>query len=470
MRLAAIGCVALLVGVGGCSDVGKLAASTGSSAEPAGPPPVEVREGGVAAKAPACAPIDKVKLAPFTCEDAALPDVPLPALEDPSGSLAHFYARLAELARGRAKDHVRVAMYGDSNLTTDETTGRMRRKLQARFGDAGHGFVALARPWPWYRHSDVRHDGSWRDFRQIAVSTHKTYDGHYGFANIASETGSPGAVAFVSTTPRDADSPIGWKASRFDVFYMKRPDGGRFDLTVDDAVVREVDTRAKDAEAAFERVDTTDAQHELKVRIKGHGTVRLFGVAVERGAPSVVVDALGTGALNMEQMTLVNRESRRAQLARRGYDLVIIHLGTNMYGTDADHRRTTKVLIEDLRAALPDVSILVMSPPDSAEPGTTHADPHIAAIAPVLRAIAAENGAAYWDFLAAMGGSKSIFTFVKKGMAWNDYIHLTKPGHELMADRMLCALSDGLGTYLAKHTEAGCTSPRGSAETASPQR
>ena len=43
----------------------------------------------------------------------------------------------------------------------------------------------------------MRHDGSWRDFRQIAVSTHKTYDGHYGFANIAAETGSPGAVDYL---------------------------------------------------------------------------------------------------------------------------------------------------------------------------------------------------------------------------------------------------------------------------------
>ena len=31
----------------------------------------------------------------------------------------------------------------------------MRRRLQARFGDAGHGFILIANPWEWYFHNDV---------------------------------------------------------------------------------------------------------------------------------------------------------------------------------------------------------------------------------------------------------------------------------------------------------------------------
>ena len=32
-----------------------------------------------------------------------------------------------------------------------------RRKMQARFGDAGHGFILIANPWEWYYHNDVSH-------------------------------------------------------------------------------------------------------------------------------------------------------------------------------------------------------------------------------------------------------------------------------------------------------------------------
>jgi lysophospholipase L1-like esterase len=236
---------------------------------------------------------------------------------------------------------------------------------------------------------------------------------------------------------------------------MKRPTGGRFEIQLDGAVVREIDTRSPRVEAGFERVDAPDGKHELRVRILGHGMVRLYGVAIERGDPSVVVDALGTGALNMQQMATVQPDTRRAQLARRAHDLVILHLGTNMLGTKAELVEETRAVIGELRAALPGAAILILSPPDTFEEGTER-DGHANAMAPLLARIAAENGVAYWDFHAAMGGAGSIRTFVKKGLAWGDHIHLTKPGHERMADRMLCAVSDGMAAYLERNPRAGC--------------
>ena len=65
-------------------------------------------------------------------------------------------------------------MYGDSNLTADYLTGRLRRQLQARFGDGGHGYVALSRPWEWYSHNDVHHDGDWKKWKAVATSTRLT--------------------------------------------------------------------------------------------------------------------------------------------------------------------------------------------------------------------------------------------------------------------------------------------------------
>ena len=55
----------------------------------------------------------------------------------------------AKLARGKATEHVRIAVYGNSNMTMDYMTGAMRRLLQSKFGDGGHGYVAMARPLAW---------------------------------------------------------------------------------------------------------------------------------------------------------------------------------------------------------------------------------------------------------------------------------------------------------------------------------
>jgi hypothetical protein len=88
------------------------------------------------------------------------PRTPHEAIEDPSKSLCRFYRDLKTLDDRRADNpdkKVRILHYGDSILTTDELSGRVRRTLQRRFGDGGHGFVLLGKPWRWYHHLDIDH-------------------------------------------------------------------------------------------------------------------------------------------------------------------------------------------------------------------------------------------------------------------------------------------------------------------------
>ena len=80
-------------------------------------------------------------------------------IEDASGqALQHFFAALNQTQNG--KGIVRISHYGDSPITGDMITSTVRRKLQLQFGDAGHGFVLLAKPWGWYQHLGVKHEAS----------------------------------------------------------------------------------------------------------------------------------------------------------------------------------------------------------------------------------------------------------------------------------------------------------------------
>jgi lysophospholipase L1-like esterase len=404
------------------------------------------------ASPPGCPALDEAKLEPPAC-DAAVVKTPIPPIVDPTGALAPFHERVLALARGRATDHVRVAMYGDSNLTMDGVTGRLRRHLQARLGDGGHGWVSLARPWAWYRHEDVRHSGSWRHFRQIATSTNPVLDGHYGLANIAAESAGAGAAAWVATAGEGA--PVGRSVSRFEVAYLRRPDGGDFDVLVDGQRRRTLTTRGT-FEAAFERLEVDDGAHELRVVLAGHGTVRLFGVTMERDAPGVVVDSLGAGALNFEQMARVKASTRTPMVARRGWDLVVFQLGTNLFALEGNKAWVRAVLAE-FRAALPGASLLLVTPADTMlDFNAPHSDPRILAVGEQLRELAFEIGVAFWDFRQAMGGDASIRAFITRGLAEPDRVHLTRGGAELMADRMLCALAADRRAYLAARPEAGC--------------
>lgn len=418
-------------------------------------PPTSPKEA-VKDAAPTCPALDPAKMAAFERDDTII-SAAVPPIVDPKALMAPFYAKVAALARGTAPKHVRIGMYGDSALTADATTGRLRRQLQKRFGDGGHGYVALARPWEWYSHNDVHHDGTWKLFKWVATSTNRVIDNQYGFAGIAADSANEQAAAWVSTDPKPG-APIGFTASHFEVFYARRPDGGRFTIELDGKEVKEVDTRSTGAwEAGFESVDAPDAHHELRMKIKNHGTVRLYGTTIERDAPSIIVDSLGVGAGNMEQLTYAKPETRTPQLQRRNYDLVIIQLGTNMFGGDAVEKKNAKTFLDYLHATLPGVPVLLFTPPDSIEPGSDNIiDTRIFSLVKTFEEIAAADDTALWNYHEAMGGKKSIFTFTEKKLVEGDRVHLKKQGFEIMADRFLVALWNDLGKYVAANPTAGC--------------
>ncbi len=448
MRLVAVGlCAAGCAthAVVGAVPVAKAAPSAvvaaASDTEPTDSPTAET-----------CAPVDETKLEPPPCSDP-IASVAIPEIVDPSGSLAHFHERLVGLARGTVKDRVRIALYGDSNAQADMMTGHMRRTLQGRFGDGGHGFVFLGHPRGWYGHQDVRRGGTWSAFRNIQVSTDLVLDRHYGFANLATETSNGGAQAWVATAKAGA---VGTRAGVFDVFFFRRPGGGTFDILADGQVVRTVSTRAEIFEAGIEEVVLDDGPHELRCVSRGHGPVRLVGVSLERDVPGIVIDSLGTGAMAINQMSWVQSSTRKPMLARRDYDLVIVHLGTAQ-SMLSQHKRWAKSVIDDLRAALPHASILFLTPPDAlVNRFGPVSDPRIVTVARQIQELATETGVAFWDYRAAMGGDASMLTFLRKKLAWTDAIHLNNKGHQIMGDRLMRALLEDTARFRAEHPDAGC--------------
>ena len=67
-------------------------------------------------------------------------------------ALERFYGALDALEAKARTEHVRVVWYGDSHTAADYLTGSVRRRLEARFGAGGPGFVRVGT-------SPYRHDG-----------------------------------------------------------------------------------------------------------------------------------------------------------------------------------------------------------------------------------------------------------------------------------------------------------------------
>jgi hypothetical protein len=404
-----------------------------------------------------CAPISRAAMTEVAF-DTRVVKAPIPGIEGDPQLLAPLHEKLARIARG-SHERVRIAVYGDSNMTPDFITGALRRELQARFGDAGHGFVSAVRPWPWYLHVDVLHgvtkEGTWK---VMATSTAPIKDRLYGFANMAGESGEPNARTWVMTRPesdKDGNLP-GARASSAEIFFLRRPAGGSFSVLVDGKKTADVVASGRATEAGFTRAEFPDGPHKVEAVVRLGHKVRFFGIALERDVPGIVVDSLGTGALNYEQLGRVEESTRRAMLKERDYDLIVFLLGTNMFAPDM-HEKWVKTAVTGFRAALPRTPLMLMSPPDVGKgPKDWNSDPRIEKMAELFRDIAKAEHLLYWDFFRAMGGPGSMKHFAKNQIALRDFVHLGWKGGSLMGRRFAHELVRSFTSYVEEHPEAGC--------------
>lgn len=430
---------------------GSLPACAARDAEPelpAEPAPTRVSAGVTtpAPSGPVCEPLS-IDVPPLDDSKHAAKEVPL---FDPSGGgMRSFYERFARVLRGRAKDHVRIGIYGDSNMTFDYIAGPMRRDLQTRFGDGGHGFMALARPWTHYQHKDVVHEvGS--AFTSYAVTTKPTKDGMYGYSGIVGESPAVGSKVRVGTAPEGA--PVGRSASRFDVFYLLGPRRGAFDVVVDGETRASLNSEAAARGVGIHRVEVEDGPHTFDSVVRTPKYVRLLGGVLERKVPGIVVDQLGVGAMSTRCIPMEDPAISSPMLDFRRYDLVILMTGmADIYELDKAPGYA-KYVVELHRAARKDVSVLLTSPPDR---GVSHATEKLVTLGQQRKALASELGVAYWDWIEAMGGKTSMMQFIKKQLALPDQLHFTEAGGAWVSRRLTRAILAGLIDYLRANPCAG---------------
>ena len=378
---------------------------------------------------------------------ADLPKSPKQPLDDPSGhALDAFFGALARTERKEEGATTRIAYFGDSVVAADWITSTLRRRLQARFGDAGHGYVLPANAWPGYFHQDVARFASkgWKASRVVGPFDP---DGIYGLGGVALVADGPGTFATVATVPPEARSTIGHAVSRFHVGYRTDPTGGNLRLSVDGQVKETRSTRGERPGVAGVTLEVPDGPHKLEVRSMGDGPVTVLGVELERAGPGVVVDALGIVGCRVRFLDKIANGVLREEWGRRKPDLLVLAYGANESEDGfaypmADYERTARAVIVKLKAASPGTSCLLVGPMDRADKkGDGYVTrPVIPELARIQRALAAELGCAYFDTFRAMGGHGSMGVWVQRGLGGKDLVHPTTTGAAVLAEWIEAAI------------------------------
>ncbi len=376
-------------------------------------------------------------------------------IEDFSGeSLDGFYRALLRTEGGGGGALTRVVHYGDSMLTGDAISGAVRRRLQERFGDGGHGFILAGRPWPWYSHQGVRLWSS-PGFRVNRVTSNPLPDGRLGLGGVAFRSVAPGSRLVIE--PKG-----GGRASRYEVFYLKRPGGGSLTLGLEGLPDRTetVSTAAERLASGFHGLEAPDGSRRLTLSVAGGGEVRLFGVVLERDGPGVVYDSLGINGLHASNFARFDRHHLVEQIGRRAPALIVVMLGTNeSQNPELDlegHGRDMAAMLEVLRAGAPGASCLVVSPPDRARrtgAGRLISRPIIAEIVRRQREVAREAGCGFWSTYGAMGGPGAAVVWRSHRPPWigGDLTHPTPEGAEVIGRRLTEALMAGYERYRREH-------------------
>ncbi|MBK6403863.1 MAG: hypothetical protein IPF66_01775 [Holophagales bacterium] len=371
-----------------------------------------------------------------------------------------FFDRLEALEKGEARQ-VRILWLGDSHVAADLLSGQARRRLQARFGDAGAGLVMPGNPWRYFHHDRARSrgDGGF-ETTGLAPDVVDPLVGLWGVALAPRAEGSASALASFAEAEVTALAPSGEGCLSISVDGVTAF-GGDVGEAVDGtsspcARVDGAILRGGAVVAFVDTVDAGDVPRTLAVSAACGGAVRILGVDLRSGR-GILVDSVGINGAEIGWLGRPDRELRRVLLERLDPALVVVSFGTNDMGRPdilpEEFESAAADLLRGLREDAPDAAVLVAGPLDR-ESRSRRVSRLLSvnepAVIRALRSAALASGAAFVDQRALMGGDGSIRAWARRGLAARDLVHLSRGGYERVADRLV----DGLLRAYAAHAVA----------------
>lgn len=355
------------------------------------------------------------------------------------------------LRRAEHKERIRLTVFGASHTGGEYWTGHIRRVLQSRYGDGGHGFILPSKLYSGDRAADINRCHSEWEIDYVGRDGGRK-DGFYGlgFSAIAS---SPSDFAWIETT---FQNPHGRLVSSFDILTLAGPNGGSLLAQVDRTPPLVIPTFSPKHELGHVRIEVAESSHRLSIQPAGDGEIRLFGVSAERSGPGVVVDAIGIRGKEARTWLKWNDTLFQEALQVLYPDIVVLAYGTNeanaLTYTMESYARDLRRVLEKLRRASPNSACILVGPSDRAKLSSGKSYKvweRTSDIAEVQRQVAPEYHCVFWDWQQATGGEGSMVAWrhTNPPLSTKDLIHFTPKGYVHSAEFFIDALDDAMLNY-----------------------
>lgn len=379
-------------------------------------------------------------------------------IEDPNGSMRHLYRAFGQVSAGQPR-LARIGVYGTSTNGADRMTSQLRRLLQERFGDGGKGWVPVAAGWRYQRHQDV--EWSYDHWNTFVINRGDAPLDRYGYGGVLAVSRHRGAVSTIGT---DSSAP-GDRVSSFALHYQAWPEGGPLSIQVDEGTPRQISTQSDAVEDRVERIEVPDGAHTLTLRAVGESDedgvedLRLYGVAMERDGPGVVVDGLALIGAFTRVLRLFDPGHLRTQVQQRDPDLLVFWMGANdavsqsvafVHDRYVQHYRT---ILRRYRQANPEMACMVMSILDKGERvgGHIRTRDRVPRLVETQREVAFAEGCAFFDTYEALGGAGTMRRWYENRprLVTDDLGHLTASGSRILGTLLYRALLKGYDDWIA---------------------
>lgn len=206
-------------------------------------------------------------------------------------------------------------------------------------------------------------------------------------------------------------------------------------------------------------VDTVRIVHVGDSHIRGHIFPETTGGLLQRTFGALSYTDIG---INGAFCTTFTRPDRVADIAALHPDLVILSFGTNeshnrRYNSIL-HYRQMEELVCMLRKSLPDVPMLMTTPPGSYDSfrqrrrrRTYKINPRTAVAAQTIRRFADANGLAVWDMYETFGGvRRACLNWQEARLMRPDHVHYLPEGYALQGEMFYRALLKAYNDYCSQ--------------------
>jgi hypothetical protein len=331
-----------------------------------------------------------------------------PPLEG-AAALRPFFAALAQLDLKRTRQPVRILQIGDSHTANDSFSGRLRERLQARFGGAGRGWLPAGVPFAYYRPGLVMvEETGWRHLKPGADAGVPL-----GLDGVVAEAVEPGARMFLTSSEAEG-------FDRVAVTVMARPGGVPLALHFGDGKPRAISTASP--HPALRRIEVLlparAKAHKVELSAPRAAGQQVLGWAVERRVPGIIYENHGSIGATVALIEKLDPAAIASELAERRPVLLVVAFGTNEGFNDtldlARYAARFRAVVTELGHAARGAAVLILGPPDgnrlpqgcakdaaircgSREGACAWSEPrNLAAVRDIQRRAARRHGWAFW--------------------------------------------------------------------------